>query len=122
VQVRADAQLLAAGDLEDFALQAAPLGDVGDDREPVRGAVQVRERRDAGGSKVEPSRRRHLNSTASARVSPVDLTSVGRQVAARTRRLRDQVVDRGVDARCPARSRTCVRTPGWPCGSCCRNR
>src|SRR4026208_2435576 len=37
-EVRPDPQLLASGDLEDRALEAAAFGDVGDDREPVRGA------------------------------------------------------------------------------------
>ena len=49
VQVRTDAQLFASGDLEDLAFESAPFGDVGDDREAMRGAVDVRERRDAGG-------------------------------------------------------------------------
>ena len=48
MQVRADSQLFAAGDLQDLALESAAFGDIGDDREAMGLAVDMRECGDTG--------------------------------------------------------------------------
>ena len=48
-QLKLDAQLLASRDLQDLALEPAALGHIGDHREAMRLAVDVRGRRDARG-------------------------------------------------------------------------
>ena len=63
MQVRADTQLLAAGDLQDLAFQPAAFGHIGDHREPMGRAIECVSVATQAASKVEPSRRRHLNST-----------------------------------------------------------